>query len=61
MMYNNMLQNIEVIFAKKKKHFQKKLVILKTSQTTESMPVVNFEIHLLPNRNCFLLQVFLRL
>jgi hypothetical protein len=23
--------------------------------------VVNFEIHLLPNRNCFLLQVFIQL
>jgi hypothetical protein len=37
------------------------LVVPKTSQTIESMRVVNFEIHLLPNRNCFLLQVFLRL
>jgi hypothetical protein len=33
-------------------------VIPKTGQTTESMRVVNFEIHLHPNRNCFLLQVF---
>jgi hypothetical protein len=34
---------------------------LKTGQTIESMWVVNFEIHLLPNRNFFLLQVFLQL
>jgi hypothetical protein len=61
MMYNNMLYNIEVIFAKKKKHFQFFLVIPKTDQTIESMWVVNFEIHLLPNCNGFLLQVFLQL
>jgi hypothetical protein len=36
-------------------------VIPKTSQTTEFMRVVNFEIHLLSNRNFFLLQVFLQL
>jgi hypothetical protein len=36
-------------------------MILKTDQTTEFMWVVNFEIHLLPNRNFFLLQVFLQL
>jgi hypothetical protein len=36
-------------------------VIPKTYQTTKSMQVVNFEIHLLPNHNFFLLQVFLRL
>jgi hypothetical protein len=33
-------------------------VIPKTGQTIESMRVVNFEIHLLPNCNFFLLQVF---
>jgi hypothetical protein len=36
-------------------------VIPKTNQTSKSMHVVNFEIHLLPNCNCFLLQVFSRL
>jgi hypothetical protein len=40
---------------KEKKHFQIFLVIPKTGQTTKSMRVVNFEIHLLPNHNCFLL------
>jgi hypothetical protein len=34
------------------------LVIPKTGKTTESMQVVNFEIHLLPNCNFFMLQVF---
>jgi hypothetical protein len=53
MMYNNILYDIEVIFAKEKKHFHIFLVIPKTSQTIESMWVVNFEIHLLPNCNCF--------
>jgi hypothetical protein len=37
------------------------LVIPKTCQTTKFMQVVNFEIHLLPNRNFFLLQIFLQL
>jgi hypothetical protein len=36
------------------------LVIPKTGQTIDSIRVVNFEIHLLPNHNCFLLQVFLQ-
>jgi hypothetical protein len=34
------------------------LVIPKTCQTTESMLVVNFEIHLLPNCNCFFASSF---
>jgi hypothetical protein len=48
-------------FCYKKEAFRIFLVIPKTGQTTESMRVVNFEIHLLPNRNCFLLQVFIQL
>jgi hypothetical protein len=31
----------------------------KTDQTIESKRVINFEIHFLPNYNCFLLLVFL--
>jgi hypothetical protein len=45
----------------KKEAFPNFFMILKTDQTTEFMWVVNFEIHLLPNRNFFLLRVFLLL
>jgi hypothetical protein len=48
-------------FCYKKEAFPIFLVIPKTGQTIESMRVVNIEIHLLPNRNFFLLQVFLQL
>jgi hypothetical protein len=36
-------------------------VIQNTSETIESMRMVNFEIPLLPNHNCFLLQIFSQL